>query len=420
MRPLSISADHARRFLVRRHLLDPPRSLPPSPESVLAVVERLGSLQFDPLETPGARNHDLVLHARIKGYRTAWCDAWLYAPPGERRLFEAYNKSLNILPLHELPYYRIAWDRAEERYRTRILKEKRKAVTEILGRLRREGPLSTAAVSKTMTGTVDWHWAPTAEGRAVLEALFEMGRVGIARRDKSRRTFDLIERLFPEDLLKMRAAPEDAMRHRLLSRFRGMGLMGMRGSPEMTLGTGTAAERTATLRDLVQEGSLVPAEVEGVPGLRYVLREELPILEATADPDAGNPAKASFLGPLDPLVWDRKLLLSLFSFDYKWEVYVPEARRQHGYYVLPILFGDRFVGRIEPKLDRKTGALQIVGLKVEAGFDPIAEEGFVPAVADALVAYAELVGAERLIGPRTRLVAAVIRAARQPRSPYLT
>ena len=101
---LSISADHARRFLVRRHLLDPPRSLPASPESVLAAVERLGSLQFDPLETPGARNHDSVLHARVAGYKRAWCDQWLYAPAGERRLFEAYNKSLNIIPAHELPY----------------------------------------------------------------------------------------------------------------------------------------------------------------------------------------------------------------------------------------------------------------------------------------------------------------------------
>ena len=412
MRPASISADHARRFLVRRHLLDPPRGLAASPESVLTVVERLGSLQFDPLETPGARNHDLVLHARIKGYRKDWCERWLYAPPGERRLVEAYNKGLSILPIHELPYYRIAWDRAEERYRTRILKVKRQAVSEIMERLRREGPLSTAAVSKTMTGTVDWHWAPTAEGRAVLEALFEMGRIGIARRDKSRRTFDLIERLFPEELLKKRASPEEAMRHRLLSRFRGMGLMGTSAS-EMTLGTGTAAERAARLQDLLKEGSLVPVEIEGVRGPRYMLREELPILEATAVPARTALPKAAFLGPLDPMVWDRRLLKSLFSFDYKWEVYVPEAKRQHGYYVLPILFGDRLVGRIEPRIDREAGALRILSLKVEAGFDPLREEGFVPAVAEALLAFAELVGAERLIWPRTRLAAEVSRAVRQ-------
>src|SRR5690349_11631773 len=107
MRPLALSRDHARRFLVRRHLLDPARSLVPEPASVMAVVERLGSLQFDPLEVPGARNHDLVLHARIEGYARALCDDLLYAPPGERRLFEAYNKSLNILPVEELPFFRL-------------------------------------------------------------------------------------------------------------------------------------------------------------------------------------------------------------------------------------------------------------------------------------------------------------------------
>ena len=106
----ALSADHARRFLVRRHLLAPARSLPADPQSVLDVVERLGLLQFDPLEVPGARNHDLVLHARIGGYRREWCDQWLYGP--DRRLIELYNKSLNMVPMHELPHYRIAWQRS--------------------------------------------------------------------------------------------------------------------------------------------------------------------------------------------------------------------------------------------------------------------------------------------------------------------
>ncbi|HSM11211.1 MAG TPA: hypothetical protein VK827_06545, partial [Lysobacter sp.] len=87
--PIRISADHARRFLAARHLLDPPRSLPAEPESVLQVVERLGSLQFDPLEVPGARNHDLLLHDRVGGYRREWLDGWLYGP--DRRLIELYN-----------------------------------------------------------------------------------------------------------------------------------------------------------------------------------------------------------------------------------------------------------------------------------------------------------------------------------------
>src|SRR5664280_3468223 len=100
-----ISLATARRFLAIRHLLAPPRSLPSAPESVLAVVDRFGSLQFDPLEVAG-RNHDLVLLARIAGYRRELTDELLY---GRRLLFEAYNKALCLLPTRELPYYRITW-----------------------------------------------------------------------------------------------------------------------------------------------------------------------------------------------------------------------------------------------------------------------------------------------------------------------
>jgi uncharacterized protein YcaQ len=437
MNPISVSAAQARRFLVQRHLLSPPRSLPAAPESVLAAIERLGSFQFDPLETPGARNHDLVLHARIAGYDRAWCDLWLYGPADERRLFEAYNKSLNILPLSELPYYRIAWHRAEERYKDRIMKQRGEAARAILERLRVEGPLSTAAVSKDMGGRVDWHWAPTAEGRALLEALFEMGLVGIARRDKSRRTFDRIERLFPEDVLAQRVSHAESVRHRLLSRFRGVGLMGTSGgSPELVLGTAPASERASMTEAMVDDGTLVPVEVEGLRGLRYALREELPMLEAAGRPrparssasaggairsaSAGGAIRSArarpgvaLLAPLDPLLWDRRLVRELFSFDYIWEVYVPEAKRRHGYYVLPILFGDRLVGRIEPRLDRAAGALRIIGLWFEEGFDPLGEPGFVGALAEALRAYRRFVGAVKTTFPRSKLSAEVGRAVRR-------
>ena len=110
---IELSREAARQFLVARHGLAPPRALPARPDSVLTAVERLGVLQFDPLEVPGARNHDLLLHARIAGYRREWCEGWLYGP--QRRLFEIYNKSLNIVPIAELPHYRLTWARYAER-----------------------------------------------------------------------------------------------------------------------------------------------------------------------------------------------------------------------------------------------------------------------------------------------------------------
>ncbi len=350
--PLRISAEHARRFLVTRHLLGPPRTLPAEAQSVLSVVERLGSLQFDPLEVPGARNHDLVLHARIQNYRREWCEQWLYGP--DRRLIELYNKSLNMVPMHELPHYRISWQRNAPEVDNGILKEQADVAQAILRRLRSDAPLSTAAFSEH-AHAVDWWWAPTRASRAVMEALFVTGRIGISRRDGNRRYYDLIERLVPRDLLALSESEEDAMTHRLLSRFRAVGLTTPVGTQaEVMYSAGSTAERKRRTDRLVAEGRLTPVDVEGLKYTRYIIAEEEPILEHTADPGSLPSPAISFLAPLDPLVWDRRMLRELWGFDYLWEVYVPEPKRRWGYYVLPMLYGDRFVGRIEPRLDRKS------------------------------------------------------------------
>jgi uncharacterized protein len=106
-------------------------------------------------------------------------------------------------------------------------------------------------------------------------------------------------------------------------------------------------------------------EVEGVRGRRFVLSEELELLAAPEPPPS-----VAFLAPLDSFVWDGELLRALFHFDYVWEVYVPEGKRRWGYYVLPILFRDRLVGRIEPRIDRAGGVVQVLGLWREDGFSP--------------------------------------------------
>jgi uncharacterized protein len=400
MPPVAIGADHARRFLVRRHLLAPPRALKPKAESVLEVVERLGLLQFDPLEVPGARNHDLTLHARIRGYRREWCDRWLYGP--DRRLIELYNKSLNILPMHELPHYRVTWQRFGASVDSGILKEQAEVSTAILARLQADGPLSTAAFSEH-GHAVDWWWAPTRASRAVMEALFVSGRIGIARRDGNRRYYDLMERLVPVELLKLKESEEDGMTRRLLSRFRATGLTTPTGTQmEVMYSAGSGPERIARTQRLVADGELLPVQVEGFKRVQYIIAGEEPILAATAEPGALPPPAVTFLAPLDPLVWDRRMLRELWSFDYLWEVYVPEAKRKWGYYVLPILFGDRFVGRIEPRIDRRAKALNILGIWFQAGFDPMDEPGFMPALREAVEAYRSFVGATKVSWPTTR------------------
>jgi uncharacterized protein len=400
-----ISADHTRRFLVRRQLLDPPRNLPAQPESVLRVVDRLGSLQFDPLEVPGARNHDLALHNRIAGYQREWCEDWLYAPRDERRLIELYNKSLNMLPIDELPFYRLAWSR-DGNYYGEFLAQHKELADRIRDHIRQTGPVSTASF-RDVEDRVQWWWdnsiaTSTKAARAIMEALFVIGELGISRRDGNRRFYDLIERLVPARLLDTHASEEEQRRHRLLSRHRGVGLMGVGGAGELVLGTGKAADRTRITASLVDDGTLIPVGVEGFRETRHVLADELPILEATAAPPPAGAPSVSFVAPLDHLMWDRRLVKGLFDFDYIWEVYIPAPKRRHGYYVLPILFGDRLVGRIEPRLVRREKTLRILGIWFEEGFRPMEEPEFIPALGKALSAYRQFVGAGSVTWPRTR------------------
>jgi uncharacterized protein YcaQ len=394
---MHISADHARRFLVRRHLLDPPRSLPAEPASVLSVIERIGSVQFDPIEVPGARNHDLVLHNRIAGYRREWTDGWLYG--NDRQLTELYNKSLNILPIGELPFYRLAWDHAATRYDAGVLREHAETAAAILDRIRNDGPLSTDAF-RHLAGRIDWWWAETPVARAVMEALFVTGRIGIARRDGNRRHYDLVERLVPAAVLARRVTKAESMKHRLLSRHRAVGLMAVGGGSDLITGTGTAADRARITAELIEEGILVPVQVEGLRQHRHVLAEEVPILEATASEDE-TAASVAFLAPLDPLVWDRRLLATLFGFDYTWEIYTPAVKRRFGYYAQPLLFGDRLVGRVEPRFERATRTLRVLGIWFEDGFEPMHEPGFLTALRDAVEDYRRFVGARGVTWPRS-------------------
>jgi hypothetical protein len=394
----------ARRFLAIRHLLAPPRALPAEPESVMAVVDRFGSLQFDPLEVAG-RNHDLVLQARIAGYRRELTDELLYS---RRLLFEAHNKALNLLPTRELPYYRITWDHGATGRAGQVLAQQAPLADKVLAAIEAEGPKCSGDFEREEA--IAWYWGPTTAVRAVLEAFAESGRLGLARRDGNRRYYDLVERLFPADLLEMRVPEREQRRHKLLSRYRAHGLLGASGSGELWPGIGPAALRAELRTELLDRGELLPFTVEGLKGQRFLVADELPLLAqaereiaaeaAGADARPGDGAAAcTFLAPLDPIMWDREALMPLYGFDYRWEVYTPAAKRRWGYYVLPILFGDRLVGRIEPRIDKAGKTVRILGLSWETGFDPLAAPGFVPAFADALRAYLHFGNADFLTPP---------------------
>jgi hypothetical protein len=279
-------------------------------------------------------------------------------------------------------------------------------VEELLARIRAGGPLLPRDVGPR--AAIDWYWRPTNQVRAILEALAEAGILGIARREGNLRVYDLAERLFPAELLAHRVPEWEQRRHRLLSRYRGGGLLGTGGQSELWYGSGrNAAERAALRSELVAEGEIVPVTVEGIKGERFVVGSELPILDQAArevgadEPPGGRDPGVAFLAPLDPFCWDRDLMRRLFDFDYVWEVYVPAAKRRWGYYVLPILFGDRLVGRIEPRIERRAGTLRIAGLWWEDGFDPLEMAGFAPAFAAAVAAHRDFGGMARVAFPRT-------------------
>ena len=320
----------------------------------------------------------------------------------DRRLIELYNKSLNMVPMHELPHYRVTWQRWGARVEDGILKEQADVAQAILRRLETDGPLSTAAFSEH-GHAVEWWWAPTRASRAVMEALFVSGRIGISRREGNRRYYDLMERLVPAELLALRESEEDGMTRRLLSRFRATGMTTPVGTQaEVMYSAGSTAERVRRTERLISEGELLAVEVETLKGPRYIVADEKAILDATADPASSPQADVTFVAALDPLVWDRRMLRALWDFNYLWEVYVPEPKRKWGYYVLPLLYGERFVGRIEPRIDRKTRTLHILGIWFEPHFSPMEEPAFIPALRDALEAYRSFVGADKVSWPRTR------------------
>jgi uncharacterized protein len=388
---MQASAEAARRFLVARHFLAPARSVEGGKEGVLKVISKLGSIQFDPLAIAG-RNHDLVLHARVADYQPGCTDA-LYE---RREIFEAYNKGLSFVHVAAFPWFRARAGRGP----ARTLAENGDIAQRVLERVRAEGPLSALDFDREQGPTTDWFGLPTNSVRAVLEAYVLTGVLGLARRDGNRRYYDLLERLLPAHLLSEQPPLVEQLRHRLLSRYRAHGLLGASGGNDIFGGLGAAKPdprwpespgRHALRDDVIESGELVPFDVEGV-GKRFVLKDEVADLEAPPEP----PPSVAFLPPFDALVWDRPFLKKLFDFEYVWELFTPPAKRRWGWYVLPILFRDRFVGRIEPRIDRDGSRVEILNVWWEERFAPARADGFVDAMRDALGAYLRFADAEEL------------------------
>jgi uncharacterized protein YcaQ len=262
----------------------------------------------------------------------------------------------------------------------------------VLEQIRADGPLSAADFERESGRTKDWFGLPENAVRSVLEAYIVTGEIGLARRDGNVRYYDLLERLLPADVLAKKVPEREQVRHKLLSRYRAHGLLGAGGAGGTFARIADPQERKDLQKELVEVGALVPVAIEGLRGKRFVLVDELDQLRAPADPTLS----VAFIPPFDALLWDTALLSKLFDFDYVWEGFFPPAKRRWGYYVLPIVFGDRFVARIEPRIDRDQALVGVLGIWWEQGFDPRRADGFVEAMRDALRAYLRFAGADRL------------------------
>jgi hypothetical protein len=222
------------------------------------------------------------------------------------------------------------------------------------------GPLSS--IDLDFNQTVDWSWAPTRLARAALESMYWGGELVVHHKVNTRKVYDLTSRHLPEDLLSASDPNEteeqfhDWYVHR---RIGGVGLLWDKsGDAWLGMPGIKSKERKAALSRLLKQGKVIEVGVDGIKLPLYMRSEDEMLLNKTLD--SRTPlSRAAIIAPLDNLLWDRRFVAELFGFSYIWEVYKPVAERRYGYYVLPILYGDRFVARFEPGQDKKNGTLII-------------------------------------------------------------
>lgn len=354
MKQRKITKQQARRFLLASQDLLPPRLLR-GKQGILDYIARVGCIQYDPLDIAG-HNQELVLQARIDGFRPSLLDELLY---GDRLLLEGWDKNMSIYRTQDWPSFGRVHAAAQQRLEhgdTCILQ----AIPAVRQAIAERGPLSSGDLA--MPTIVDWSWSPTTLSRAALESMYFAGELVVHHRTRTRKTYDLTERCLPRALLEApdpHATQEAYQDWRILRRIGGIGLVWDRpGDAWLGMHHVPAAARTRSIQRLLRRGDLLRLQVEDMPEPLYISADRAQLLDSVCRMKA-VPRKAAILAPLDNLLWDRRLIRELFGFDYLWEVYKPAQERRYGYYVLPVLYGDRFIGRIEPRRDREKGVLCI-------------------------------------------------------------
>lgn len=334
-------------------------------------VRQAGCIQYDPVDVCG-KNAELTLLSRVKGFKKSMLQDLLYK---DRLLVDYADKELSIWPTEDWPYF------SSYRERSRQLGDTFEGLKgleeQAISYIEQNGPVC----SKTLPieGEIFWHssmhWSGnwdklSSAARSVLEQLYTDGTLVIHHKQGSHKYYDLASKHISSSILDAENPCKDEEsfnRWRLLRRIGAVGLLWDKNSTAL-LGININAEaRKKLLAGLMEDGKICPAMVEGFKTLFYYRSEDEPLMKAIVDGRADLKPRMSFIAPLDPLMWDKALIKSLWDFQYSWEIYTPVVKRKYGYYTLPILFGDKFVGRIETVADRKESVLRVKDVWWEEG-----------------------------------------------------
>jgi hypothetical protein len=361
-----LSNTAARRIFLDRHaLLETPQGLSRGAD-LLALIERLGFVQLDSINTV-ARAHDLILFARRQRYRP---DDLRHLYERDKALFEHWTHDAAVIPLSYYPQWHMRRNRDAARLRGQWRSARRDGFEAqfqtVLDQIRTHGACGTSDVGKGEArgsgGWWDWHPSKTA-----LEYLWRSGALHVVGREGFQKRYDLTERALDPQIWAANSAPTDAETIDWCC-IGALDRLGFATSTQIAAFWGhvTAGEAKAWCADALDKGRIEQIEIEGADGTR---RQCLARPGLAQDPAAHQPApkRLRVISPFDPALRDRKRAQFLFGFDYRIEVFVPEARRIFGYYVFPLLQNEQIVGRVDMKAFRGDDSLHIRALWPEHG-----------------------------------------------------
>ncbi len=356
-----ISREHAKRFMLAKNGLLGPRAFR-GEEGAADYVRQAGCVQFDPIDVCG-RSHELALLARVKGFTREMLFHLLYE---KRELIDFFDKNMCIMAVEDWPYLDFVRKIYGTQTRSREMVDP--IAPQILALVHEKGFLS--AKDLDMKEKTDWYWSASSLGRVALETLYFRGELVIHHKTGTQKSYALASDCLPRELLDAPSPCQNEHERQMWQVMRRIGAVGMLWNAPSDAWLGVeglnAQKRAEVFADLEKLGVIAPVEVEGIPKPLYVLSEDLQLLARCQKPITQE-KRARLLAPLDCMLWDRKLIAALFHFQYKWEIYTPEEQRHYGYYVLPVLWDEGFIGRVEPVCDRKQDALIVRAFWKEDG-----------------------------------------------------